>query len=76
MKTKAPRLVVALVAVVSLAGMTVPADAAAPPSSRAQRLVLLTASADSSLTARALSCGRTSSCATRARSPDDTAARR
>lgn len=28
MKTKAPRLLIALVAVVSLAGMTVPADAA------------------------------------------------
>ena len=28
MKTKAPRLVVALVAIVSLAGMTVPAEAA------------------------------------------------
>ena len=30
MKNKAPRLVIALVAVVSLAGMTAPADAAAP----------------------------------------------
>ena len=30
MKSKAPRLVIALVAVVSLAGMTAPADAAAP----------------------------------------------
>ena len=30
MKSKAPRLVIALVALVSLAGMTVPADAAAP----------------------------------------------
>ena len=30
MKSKAPRLVIALVAVVSLAGLTAPADAAAP----------------------------------------------
>lgn len=30
MNAKAPRLLIALVAVVSLAGMTVPADAAAP----------------------------------------------
>ena len=35
MKSKAPRLVIALVAVVSLAGMTVPADAApSKPQSR------------------------------------------
>ncbi len=33
MKTKAPRLVVALIAIVGVAGLTVPADAAAPQQS-------------------------------------------
>ena len=44
MKSKAPRLVVALIAIVSLAGMAAPAERRPRQAAGAQRLVLLTES--------------------------------
>lgn len=38
MKTKAPRLVIALIAIVGVAGMAVPADAAAPAKQTARNV--------------------------------------